>query len=55
MYEHGECIGIRDTTGYLLHFNRVNRYDGQDERYRQELDRRRRLVDLLLATLRSAR
>ncbi len=54
IYEHGEPQGIRDRGGFLLHFNSVQKYLGQEERYRQELVERFFLADRLLQCLQEA-
>lgn len=54
IYEHGEPKGVRDTTGYLCFFNRVNKYDGQEERYREELALRAQQAEVIAAALRGA-
>lgn len=54
IYEHGEPKGVRDTTGYLCFFNRVNKYDGQEDRYRKELALRARHAEVIANALRSA-
>ena len=52
IFEHGEPHGIRDTRGFMLHFHRVPKFSGQEERYRNELAQRARLADFLLEALR---
>jgi hypothetical protein len=54
IYEHGQPKGVRDTTGYLCFFNRVNKYDGQEDRYRNELALRARQAEVIAAALRGA-
>jgi hypothetical protein len=49
--EHGEPMGIRDRTGFLVRFNPVPKFEGQDARYQGERARRRRLADFILACL----
>lgn len=51
IYEHGQPHGIRDKSGFLCFFPRVHKYDGQEERYRQELAARFALADFLLSAL----
>jgi len=50
-----EPLGIRDRIGFLCHFNRVNHYEGQEERYREELALRARQVEVIAAALNGAR
>ncbi len=50
--EHGEPYGIRDGSGFIVMFNPVFHWSGQEMRYRVELSRRKRLAELLLKTLR---
>lgn len=51
VYEHGQPHGIRDRGGYLMFFPSVTKYEGQEERYRNELAQRSRLADFLLRSL----
>jgi hypothetical protein len=37
IHEHGQPRGIRDKGGYLLFFNKVHKYPGQEERYVKEI------------------
>lgn len=52
--EHGQPHGIRDRGGYLLFFPPVRKYEGQEERYRNELAQSFRLADFLLQSLKSS-
>ena len=54
IYEHGEPTGVRDDTGFLCHFHRVNHWSGQEDRYREELARRARQAEVVAAALRGA-
>ena len=37
MKKYGQPYGIRDASGYLLFFRRVQKYSGQEQRYAEEL------------------
>ncbi len=50
-HQNGEPQGIRDRGGFLLFFNRVTKYDDQEERYRRELAEKQKLADHLLLCL----
>lgn len=52
IYERGEPSGVRDATGYLCFFNRVTKWPGQEERYRQELALRARHAEVIANALR---
>jgi hypothetical protein len=54
IYEFGEPTGVRDTGGYLCHFNRVTKWQGQEDRYRNELALRARQAEAIATALRSA-
>jgi len=54
IYEHSKPKGIRDKGGYLFFFPSVSKYQGQEERYRRELEQQFKLADYLLNTLREA-
>lgn len=43
--------GIRDNGGYLFFFVDISHYDGQDERYEEELKQQQLLAEYLLAEL----
>ena len=49
--EHGRPHGIRDRSGYLFFFRDIHKYQGQDERYRSEIEQQFALADFLLAAL----
>jgi hypothetical protein len=51
VYEHGRPSGIRDSGGYLFFFSDIMKYEGQDERYRQEREQQQALAEFLLAAL----
>lgn len=54
IYEHDRPAGIRDRGGYLFFFARVDKYQGQDERYKRELEQQFRLADYLLNALQNS-
>ncbi len=37
IHKNGQPYGIRDKGGYLLFFPKVTKYDGQEERYVEEI------------------
>jgi hypothetical protein len=49
--EHGQPKGIRDRSGFLVFFTPVSRYEGQDERYAEELAEGRTLAQFVLHAL----
>ena len=49
--EHGQPYGIRDWTGFLVFFHKVQKFNGQEERYRKELAEKFALADDLEAFL----
>jgi len=51
IYEHGQPKGIRDAGGFLFFFPTVSKYQGQEERYRQEIEQQYKLADYLLNAL----
>lgn len=53
IYEHGEPTGVRDTGGYLCFFNRVSKWEGQEDRYRNELALRARQAEAIANALRT--
>lgn len=53
IYQHGEPTGVRDTSGYLCHFNRVPKWPGQEDRYRNELALRARQAEAIATALRT--
>lgn len=54
IYKHNKPYGIRDASGFLFFFTDVNKYTGQEERYRQEIEQQFRLADYLLDALKKA-
>ena len=51
IYKHGQPHGIRDSGGFLFFFPKVDKYTGQEERYREEIAQAYRLADFLLKSL----
>ena len=51
IYKNNKPYGIRDETGFLLFFTGVTKYQGQEERYRQEVQQQYNLSDYLLKKL----
>ena len=49
--ENGQPYGIRDTNGFVLFFAPVQRFQGQDERYQNELRRREGIARYILDAL----
>jgi hypothetical protein len=54
VYVHGEPSGVRDASGYLCQFNRIPKWEGQEDRYRSELTLRARQAEAIATALRSA-
>jgi hypothetical protein len=52
IYELNKPYGIRDSSGYLFLFTKIDKYSGQEERYRQEVEEQYKLADFLLNALR---
>jgi hypothetical protein len=51
IYNSGLPYGIRDETGYLFFFRKIDKWSGQEERYRQEINELYELADYLLSAL----
>jgi len=51
IYKNNVPYGIRDATGFLFFFSKSLKYEGQDERYREEVERQYKLADFLLSAL----
>lgn len=49
--ENGRPHGIRDENGYLFFFAKVDKYQGQDERYHAKLVEQFALADYLMDAL----
>ena len=54
IYKHNKPYGIRDSGGFLFFFTGVDKYSGQEERYREEIEQQFRLADYLLEALKQA-
>lgn len=51
IYKNHKPYGIRDENGYLLFFAAVDKWDGQEERYRQEVTEQFQLSDCIFEVL----
>lgn len=51
IYKNNKPHGIRDENGYLLFFPSIQKYVGQDERYREEIEEQVALADFMLESL----
>ena len=51
IYKNNKPYGIRDKCGYLLFFCEIQKWTGQEERYRQEIEDQFKLADYLLSAL----
>ena len=51
IYKHNKPNGIRDESGFLLFFPDITKYQGQEERYRSEVEEQYKLADFLLSAL----
>ena len=51
IYKHNKPYGIRDENGFLLFFPDITKYQGQEERYRSEVEEQYKLADFLLSAL----
>jgi hypothetical protein len=50
VHKYGQPYGIRDSHGYLFFFPEIHMYQGQENRYRQEItDHQEMAADLLKA------
>ena len=48
IYKHSKPYGIRNENGYLFFFAEISKFQGQEERYRQEVEDQYKLADKLL-------
>ena len=53
IYKNNKPYGMRDESGFLLFFSGINKYPGQEERYRQEIEGQFKLADQIKACLES--
>lgn len=53
IYKNNKPCGVRDSSGFLFFFADVSKYQGQEERYRLEVEQQYKLADFLLAALQS--
>ena len=51
IYTKHKPHGIRDSNGFLLFFPNLYKYNGQEERYREEVEEQYKLADYLLSAL----
>ncbi|MBC8147386.1 MAG: hypothetical protein H8E98_05320 [Bacteroidetes bacterium] len=51
IYKSNKPYGIRDEGGFLFFFTSISKYQGQEERYRQEVEEQYALADFLLESL----
>lgn len=54
IYKHDKPYGIRDKGGYLFFFADIHKWEGQEKRYRQEVEQQYNLADYLLSALKKA-
>ena len=47
IYKNNKPYGIRNKGGYLFFFSVITKYDGQEERYREEIMEQYKLADFL--------
>ena len=53
VYKNNKPYGIRDENGFLLFFPKIDKYDGQEGRYRQEIAEQYSFADYLLECLKN--
>ena len=53
IHKHGHPYGIRDKGGYLLFFPEVRKWEGQEERYVEELQEQFELAKQILNALKT--
>lgn len=53
IYKNNKPYGIRDEGGFLLFFPKISKYQGQEERYRKEIEQQFILADYLKEKLKS--
>lgn len=51
IHKNGQPYGIRDKGGYLLFFPKVTKYDGQEERYVEEIKEAFDLAEKIIKAL----
>lgn len=51
IHKNGQPYGIRDKGGYLLFFTKVEKYDGQEERYASEIKEAVALAEKIIKAL----
>lgn len=53
IYKNNKPYGIKDKNGFLIFFPPVQKYPGQDERYKKEIIEQFALADFLLGALKT--
>ena len=51
IHKNGQPYGVRDENGYLLFFPKVNKYEGQEQRYVEEINETFFLANVILEAL----
>jgi len=51
VYKNGRAYGIRDQGGFILFFPRIDKYEGQQERFGKELQQQQELANFILEAL----
>ncbi len=51
IYKRCHPRGIRDDNGFLFFFTEISKWQGQEERYRSEIEEQYKLADYLLKCL----
>ncbi len=51
IYKHCKPRGIRNDNGFLFFFTEISKWQGQEERYRSEIEQQYKLADYLLKCL----
>jgi len=52
IYRNNKPYGIRNNGGYLLFFTDITKFEGQDERYAEEIKQQSALAEIILAAIR---
>lgn len=53
IYKNNRPHGIRDENGFLIFFPVITKFPGQEERYRNEIEKQFSLADSLLKSLKA--
>lgn len=51
IYKDSKPYGIRNKDGFLFFFVVISKYQGQEERYKEQIEQQVRLADYLLSAL----